>query len=94
MDSNNWLMRNLRPAAIRAGLDGVTQQCLRRTVATRMPNHGQPKASQGLLRHASIVTTLDLYTKKVDSDVATASASWRGKLNFDGVLIGLPKNND
>ena len=94
MDHTNWLERVLKPAAERAGIVGITQQCLRRTVATRMPKHGAPKASQGLLRHGSIVTTMDLYTKKVDADVSAASESWREQLNFDGVLMGSPKTEN
>ena len=94
MDHQNWLQRKLQPAAKRAGIKGVTQQCLRRTIATMMPKHGQPKASQGLLRHASIITTMDVYTKKVDADVAAASESLRGQLNFDGVLMVKRKSGD
>ena len=81
MSHDNYLDRKLKPIAKRAGLKGVNFQVLRRTVATHFQKHGDPKATQGLLRHKRIQTTLDIYQKRLDPVVAQAAASWSAALN-------------
>jgi integrase len=46
MNHENYLDRNLKLIAERAGISGVNHQVLRRTVATHMQNHGSVKSAQ------------------------------------------------
>lgn len=76
MDTRNFRRHYLTPAAAAAGLSGVTLRHLRRTFATLAHQLGQsPKSVQAQLRHASMATTMDVYTQPVASDVrATVEA--------------------
>ena len=59
IDGHNYLHRDvLRPAADRAGIQGITFQCLRRTFATHFHCVGTVKDQQTQMRHASAQTTM------------------------------------
>jgi integrase len=74
---DNWLKRNLKKLAEKAGIEGtVNHQILRRTVATHMQDHGEVKSAQALLRHMDAETTLKHYQKTLDANVLAAHASW------------------
>lgn len=78
----NWLRRRIKPVAVELKIKGsVCFQVLRRTFATNAQVFGNPKDVQAHLRHASITTTLGVYTQPV-------SASVRKLVNdvTDGVL--------
>lgn len=80
IDYGNYHRKVLKPLAARLGIAGVTFRVLRRTVATQMQHHGQPKTAQALLRHASPMITLENYIKTIDADVIAAAASWHAEL--------------
>jgi hypothetical protein len=42
---------------------------MRRTLGTDMQHHGMLKDTQGILRHASIRTTGDIYVQTIDASV-------------------------
>ena len=55
IDGHNYLRRDvLRPAAARAGIEGVTFQCLRRTFATHFHRVGTVKDQQAQMRHTNV----------------------------------------
>jgi len=72
--ASSFVADYLRPAAIRAGV-GIAEgqrfglHNLRHSLSNWLVNKAkvEPKTVQGLLRHAKIQTTLDLYTQE-DSD--------------------------
>ncbi len=71
----NWLNRNLKPAAQRAGIHGMTYQVLRRTFATVIQKCGTVKDAQAQLRHASAVLTVGTYMQAMpDSQKAAVEA--------------------
>jgi integrase len=72
---DNYLDRVLKPIGARAGIR-VNFQILRRTVATHLQDHGQPKSAQALLRHAEVQTTLKHYQQTLDANVIAAAESW------------------
>jgi hypothetical protein len=45
---------------------------MRRTLGTDMQKHGTLKDTQGILRHASIRTTGDIYVQSIDASVQQA----------------------
>jgi integrase len=54
LHAGNYLKRDvLRPAAIKAGIDGLTFQSLRRTFATHFHGIGTVKDPQSQMRHAT-----------------------------------------
>jgi integrase len=63
----------IRPAAIKAGIRLVSGQRFgfhnfRHSLATFLVNRGKDvKTIQGLLRHAKVTTTLDLYSQSIDA---------------------------
>src|SRR5271169_121358 len=63
----------IRPAAIRAGIRREPGQRFgfhnfRHSLATFLINKGKDvKTIQGLLRHAKVTTTLDLYSQSIDA---------------------------
>jgi hypothetical protein len=59
-----------RKLSIRTGL--ATCQVMRRTPGTDMQQHGTLKDTQGMLRHASIKTTGDVYVQTIEQSVLAA----------------------
>jgi integrase len=70
----NFLKWRIRPIAQRLGIPDrlVTFQVMRRTLGTDMQQHGTLKDTQGVLRHASIRTTGDIYVQSIDASVRQA----------------------
>jgi integrase len=67
--AENWLKRVLKPAAKRLGFN-ITLHSLRRGWGTEAHNHGQNlKDIQGVMRHASMSTTADIYVRQVPESV-------------------------
>ena len=70
----NFLKWRIRPIARKLGIPDrlVTFQVMRRTLGTDMQHHGTLKDTQGILRHASIRTTGDIYVQSIDASVQQA----------------------
>lgn len=70
----NFLRWRIRPVARKLGIPDrlVTFQVMRRTLGTDMQKHGTLKDTQGILRHASIRTTGDIYVQQIDASVLQA----------------------
>ena len=62
----------------------LTFQVIRRTVATLSQNHGTPKETQGLLRHARLPTTTDLYMQVIPEGVKKMVDSLHQELRKPG----------
>jgi integrase len=66
MRDNNVLVRHLKPAGRKLGIDWLNWQVLRRTYATWLKIAGaDTKDAQALMRHARASTTLDIYQQFV-----------------------------
>jgi integrase len=62
MRDNNILVRHIKPAARKLGLDFVNWRCLRTSYATWLKLAGADvKDAQSLMRHSRASTTLDIY---------------------------------
>jgi integrase len=70
----NFLKWRIRPVAQKLGIPDrlVTFQVMRRTLGTDMQKHGTLKDTQGILRHASIRTTGDIYVQSIEASVQQA----------------------
>jgi integrase len=70
----NFLKWRIRPIARKLGIPEhlVTFQVMRRTLGTDMQKHGTLKDTQGMLRHASIKTTGDVYVQTIEQSVLQA----------------------
>ena len=70
----NFLKSRICPIAQKLGIPDclVTFQVMRRTLGTDMQKHGTLKDTQGMLRHASIQTTGDVYVQRIDQSVIEA----------------------
>jgi integrase len=70
----NFLTWSVRPIARKLGIPDhlVTFQVMRRTLGTDMQKHGTLKDTQGILRHASITTTGDVYVQTIEHSVLKA----------------------
>ena len=70
----NFLKWRIRPVARQLGIPDrlVTFQVMRRTLGTDMQQHGTLKDTQGILRHASIKTTGDVYVQTIERSVLAA----------------------
>src|SRR5580658_2576236 len=70
----NFLNWRIRPIARKLGISDrlVTFQVMRRTLGTDMQQHGTLKDTQGMLRHASIKTTGDVYVQTIELSVLAA----------------------
>ena len=77
---DNWVARNLKPAAEKAGLGPVNFQVLRRTFATVIQKHGTIKDAQAQLRHASPDLTLRTYMQAIPESVQEAVDSLEREL--------------
>src|SRR5215471_5218039 len=72
LDYHNWLNRILRPLGERLGIR-VNHQILRRTFASLAYNTGGDlKDIQAQMRHASVNTTANIYTKPIPKSVRKA----------------------
>jgi integrase len=66
MTDNNILVRHIKPAARKLGLDFVNWRCLRTSYATWLKIAGADvKDAQALMRHSLASTTLDIYQQFV-----------------------------
>jgi integrase len=73
MRDNNILTRFLKPAGRELGLGFVNWRCLRTSRATWLVSAGANiKDAQGLMRHAQIQTTLDIYAQHVPESQRSA----------------------
>jgi hypothetical protein len=63
---NNILVRHIKPAARKLGLDFVNWQVLRRSFGAWLKIAGtDPKDTQALMRHSRASTTMDIYVQDV-----------------------------
>jgi len=86
MRDNNVLVRHLKPAARKLGIDWVNWQVLRRSFATWLKMAGADvKDAQALMRHSRASTTLDIYQQFVPESQRRAVDSL-GKLMPSGVV--------
>jgi len=83
----------LRPAAIKAGVQIADGQRfgfhnLRHSLSNWLVNKGkvEPKTVQGILRHARIQTTLDLYTQEDSDETRTAQGRFLKALQASGAV--------
>ncbi|GAA2178476.1 hypothetical protein GCM10009785_01190 [Brooklawnia cerclae] len=75
LDVHNWRMRAFRPAASRAGLDGLRIHDLRHTAASlAIASGADVKAVQRMLGHKSAAMTLDLYGHLFDKGLDDVAA--------------------
>jgi len=66
MRDNTILVRHIKPAARRLGIEWVNWQVLRRSFATWLKLKGADvKDAQALMRHSRASTTLDIYQQFV-----------------------------
>jgi integrase len=66
MRDNNILLRHIKPAGRRLGLDFVNWRCLRTSHATWLKLAGADvKDAQAQMRHSRAGTTMDLYVQFV-----------------------------
>jgi hypothetical protein len=70
----NFFKWRIRPVARKVGIPDhlITFQVMRRTLGTDMQKHGTLKDAQGMLRHASIKTTGDVYMQAIEQSVLDA----------------------
>lgn len=74
IDPHNY-RKKLRRLARDLGLSKLTFQVIRRTIATLAQKKGTPKDVQGVLRHARLATTTDVYMQEIPENVkATVGA--------------------
>lgn len=83
IDPHNYLQRVLKPAARRAGIEGLTFQALRRTFSTQFHRVGTVKEQQAQMRHARANLTLDVYTQVVPEGLRTSLEAYHRKMSGD-----------
>jgi hypothetical protein len=70
---------------------------MRRTLGTDMQQHGTLKDTQGMLRHASIKTTGDVYVQTIEESVLAAvnsrTSAVLGDWRMPGESLGLKGRN-
>ncbi len=69
---NDWRRSVLQPLAEKAELPKVDFRLARRTAATWANKHGGPKEAQGLMRHADMDTTVNVYVGSIPEEVRQA----------------------
>ena len=75
MRDNNILVRHIKPAARKLGIEWVNWQVLRRSYATWLQQAGvDVKDAQGLMRHSRASTTMDIYQQLVPESQRRAVA--------------------
>lgn len=77
----NWLRRNLQPIADRAKIGKLNYQKLRRSTATHLSRHGDPRTIQAVLRHKRLSTTTGIYMMQLDDAVRETIESFGEALN-------------
>ena len=82
----NFLKRNLKPVALRAGILDFTFQATRRTCGTHFQRHGNPKDAQAHLRHSELAMT-GLYMKEIPEQIQEAVESLYAELCGAGGTI-------
>ena len=95
------LERQLKPAALRAGIGKIGWHTFRHTYSTMLRSAGTDiKVQQALLRHANIQTTMNIYTqavsdqkraansKVVEMVLASAKTGRRGRFSANGSVTG------
>ena len=86
MRDNNVLVRHLKPAARKLGIEWVNWQVLRRSFATSLKIAGADvKDAQALMRHSRASTTLDIYQQFVPESQRRAVESL-GRLMRTGAV--------
>ena len=73
-EAKNFLTWRIRPISRKLGIPDhlVTFQVMRRSLGTHLQQHGTLKDTQGVLRHASITTTGNVYVQVVEESVMRA----------------------
>ena len=73
-DAGNFLVWRIRPVSRKLGIPDrlVTFQVMRRSLGTRLQEHGTLKDTQSVLRHASITTTGNIYVQVIEANVMWA----------------------
>jgi integrase len=85
IDQHNYLTRVLKPTAVRANVQGVNFQSLRRTSATLFGDKAKdPRATQAHLRHADPSITLRHYQKAIPQSIKAAAVALESDLNCMG----------
>jgi hypothetical protein len=84
----NFLRWRIRPIARKLDIPHrlVTFQVMRRTLGTDMQQRGTLKDTQGMLRHASIKTTGDVYLQTIETSARNAKNS-RAVEIFSGIVL-------
>ncbi|HLJ79472.1 MAG TPA: hypothetical protein VKT75_18800 [Acidobacteriaceae bacterium] len=84
----NFLKWRIRPIARKLGIPDrlVNFQVMRRTLGTDMQQHGTLKDTQGMLRHASIKTTGDVYVQTIKQSVLAAVNSRKSAVLGDWTM--------
>jgi integrase len=87
IDGHNYLRRDiLRPAAERAGISGITFQCLRRTFATHFHRIGTVKDQQAQMRHKTAQVTMNVYTQSIADSVRAAMEQFDRDMSKPGAI--------
>lgn len=86
-EAKNFLKWRIRPISRKLGIPDrlATFQVMRRSLGTHLQEHGTLKDTQGVLRHASITTTGNVYVQVVEESVMRAVNS-----HAESVLDGWP----
>ena len=80
LDTGNYRKRVLKKLADTLNLPNLTFQIIRRTIATLSQTKGHIKATQGLLRHARLPTTGNVYVQILPEGVVEMTNSIHGEL--------------
>ena len=76
------LTRQLKPAALRAGIGKIGWHTFRHTYSTMLRSAGTDiKVQQELLRHANIQTTMNVYSGGLGPEARCQTARWPGTIN-------------
>jgi integrase len=80
LDPDNFRKRVLKELAVRLGLPNLTFQIIRRTIATLGQTMGTIKDLQGVLRHARLPTTGNVYMQVIPAGVRSTVNSISSEL--------------
>lgn len=80
LDTGNYRKRVLKKLAETLNLPNLTFQIIRRTIATLSQTKGHAKATQGLLRHSRVATTIDVYQQIIPEGVENMVGSIHDEL--------------
>jgi len=93
--AKNFLKWRIYPIADRLKIPRklVTFQVIRRTLGTDLQKHGTMKDAQGILRHASIKTTANVYMQEIPASVRAAiNSRTRAVLAESRVAVAKPES--